>query len=96
MIAAELVPEVAITDAEQGPGLVIADEDKLGPGVTWSAVEVGARVAGLLVVGSTPGYHTNVLSDELVSVSTFKSSGGDGISVTCAPQEILHLGRCCG
>ena len=31
MIAAELVPEVAMTDAEESSGLVIADENKLGP-----------------------------------------------------------------
>ena len=31
MIAVELVPEVAMTDAEESSGLVIADENKLGP-----------------------------------------------------------------
>ena len=89
MIAAELVPEVAMTDAEQDSGLVMADEDKRVPGVAWSAIEVGARVAGLLVVGSTPGDETKVLSDELTSISTFKFSGGDGISVTCTPKKRL-------
>ena len=29
MIAAELVPELAMTDVEHGSGLVMADEDKL-------------------------------------------------------------------
>ena len=29
MIAVELISEVAMTDAEHGPGLVMADEDKL-------------------------------------------------------------------
>ena len=61
MIAAELIPEVAITDAKQGPGLVMTDENKLGSGVAWSTVQVGARVAGLLVIGSTPGDETKFL-----------------------------------
>ena len=40
MIVAKLIPEVAMTDAEQGSRLVMADEDKLGPEVTRSAIEV--------------------------------------------------------
>ena len=40
IIAAEKVPKVAMTDAEQGSRLVMADEDKLGPEVTRSAIEV--------------------------------------------------------
>ena len=39
------------------------------------------------MVGSTPGDKTKVLSGELASVSIFKFSGGDGISVICALKK---------
>ena len=67
----------------------MADKEKLGPRVAWSAVEVGARVTGLLIDGFTPGDETKALSDELVLVLTFIFSGGDGISVTCTPKKRL-------